>query len=344
MKSREAIIAFARESLGLSPDLNVELFPFEGRGSDRTYYRLLWGTGSSAILVHYKPDRIENTYYADIARFLLDIDIPVPEIFRHDPDGGFVLMEDLGDIDLWSLRNESWEVRRCLYQKALRIVHKLHSLPKCQFPFDRVRLTEAFGPILYRWERDYFKENFIAGLCRIDLEPGDSVRLEIELSALAERLSSGRQSLVHRDLQSQNVMIFREEPFLIDFQGMRFGTRFYDLGSILCDPYVSFSADERNELLRYYYDLAQDNTGWSGFQIAFWEASAQRMMQALGAYGFLGITKGLKNYLDHVPGGIRNLRAAAENVVSLPILREVCVRCEEAMRNSRLSIRDSRLV
>ena len=65
--------------------------------------------------------------------------------------------------------------------------------------------------------------------------------LETELSALGERLSGTGRCLVHRDLQSQNVMIRDGEPFLIDFQGMRFGSPFYDLGSLLCDPYVDFS-------------------------------------------------------------------------------------------------------
>jgi N-acetylmuramate 1-kinase len=134
-------------------------------------------------------------------------------------------------------------------------------------------------------------------------------------------------------------MIFKNEPYLIDFQGMRFGTRFYDLGSILCDPYVNFSTSERMDLLAFYYGLSDPEMDWIVFQNAFWEASAQRLMQALGAYGFLGITKGLKSYLLHVPAGIRNLRMAAENAASLPILLEVCNKID-----SKLGIRDSGLV
>jgi len=135
---------------------------------------------------------------------------------------------------------------------------------------------------------------------------------------------------VHRDLQSQNVMLWQDEPYLIDFQGMRFGSRFYDLGSLLCDPYVTFSPAERGELLLFYYRLSDEELDWKSFQNAFWEASAQRLMQALGAYGFLGLAKGLKNYLTHVPAGLRNLRAAAENAESLPHLLDICTRCQRA--------------
>jgi hypothetical protein len=327
MSTTEDLIRFAQRSLGLARDSAAGLTPLEGRGSDRAYYRFAWNHGNSAILIHYKPGRIENTYFADIALFLSENGIPVPRLIGHDPTECFLLVQDLGNTDLWALRNEFWKVREKLYQKTLRIVHKLHSFPQAEFPSDRVRVAEAFGPNLYKWERDYFKENFLEGLCAIKLEPGFSLRLESELAALAERLSSGRPTLVHRDLQSQNVMICADEPFLIDFQGMRFGTRCYDLGSILCDPYVHFFENERIELLSFYHELSGADCDWSSFQTAFWEASAQRLMQALGAYGFLGLKKGLKSYLSHVPSATRNLRMAASNAGSLPALLELCDRC-----------------
>ncbi len=337
MESQDEVAAFVRTSLGLSQQVNVELTPFEGRGSDRTYFRFRWGSKDSVIVVRYQPSRIENAYYPDIAMFLQENGIPVPQIILHDAVGCFILMKDLGDTDLWLLRDSPWKTREELYQKTLTIVHRLHSYPEQIFPASRVRLMESFGPNLYRWERNYFKDNFVGALCGIRLEPDFEHQLENELAALAERLSGGRRSLVHRDLQSQNVMVHEEEVFLIDFQGMRFGTRFYDLGSLLCDPYVSLSGNERLDLLVFYYGLSKPELDWSGFQNMFWEASAQRLMQALGAYGFLGITRGLKSYLAHVPAGLRNLRIATENVVSLPKLREVCIQCGEALGNSKLA-------
>jgi aminoglycoside/choline kinase family phosphotransferase len=327
----DEVISFAREALGLSPDVEVYLSPFEGRGSDRTYFRFRWGPENSAIVVHYQMTRVENSYYADIALFLSEINVPVPEIIRHDPVQRFIIMNDLGDTDLWTLRNAPWDIRRVNYRKTLRIVQRLHSYSEQRFPFDRVRLMEPFGPAFYKWERDYFKENFVSALCSVQLEGAAAEQLEAELAGLAVRLASGRHSLVHRDLQSQNVMLWEDQPYLIDFQGMRFGSRFYDLGSLLCDPYVTISPAERNELLLFCYELSDEELDWKSFQDAFWDASAQRLMQALGAYGFLGLVKGLKNYLMHVPAGLRNLRAAAENADSLPHLLDLCTRCERSL-------------
>ena len=328
--SKDTMIAFAREALGLSESVSVRLDPLAGRGSDRIYFRLTWNHTASAILVHYDPKRIENVFHADIATFLRDINVPVPRVFRHDPAACLILMEDLGETDLWSARNSPWKTRRVLYQKTLFVVQRLHSYPGQEFPSGRVRLMEGFGPDLYRWERDYFRDHFVKGVCRMEIEPALEQEIERELAALADRLGGLPRSLVHRDLQSQNVMIRNEEPFLIDFQGMRFGSLFYDLGSLLCDPYVEFSDEERDDLLSFYYGLSGQDLDWGSFQTCFWEASAQRLMQALGAYGFLGLKKGLKAYLEHIPAGLQNLLRAAARVASLPRLLELSRACQKA--------------
>ena len=335
MISHEDMIRFARDALGISESVSIELSSIEGRGSDRTFFRINWNHGDSAILVHYDSKREENGYYADIATFLREIDVPVPRLIRHDPAGCLIVMEDLGDTDLWSFRKTPWEIRRAVYQKTLTIVHRLHSFPKDDFPSGHLRLAEGFGPRLYRWERDYFRDHFVADVCGIKLGPSFQKELEAELSGLAERLAGTVRCLVHRDLQSQNVMIRDGEPFLIDFQGMRFGSPFYDLGSLLCDPYVGFSGSEQVELLSFYYSLSKWDLDWAAFQNAFWEASAQRLMQALGAFGFLGLRKGLKAFLEHMPSGLRNLQCAASHVTSLPRLQELCHVCQRAIEGRR---------
>jgi hypothetical protein len=254
-------------------------------------------------------------------------------------------MEDLGDTDLWSLRKTSWETRRAFYQKTLTIVHRLHSFPEKDFPSGRVRLMKGFGHDLYRWERNYFRDHFVKDVCGIKLEPSFERELEEELSNLAEKLLKTKCCLMHRDLQSQNVMIRGGEPFLIDFQGMRFGSPFYDLGSLLCDPYVypepkaervNFSENDRDELLSFYYGLSKWDIDWATFQNTFWEASAQRLMQALGAYGFLGCKKGLKAFLKHIPAGLHNLLRAASHVAFLPRLKELSLSCQSVIEQKEL--------
>jgi aminoglycoside/choline kinase family phosphotransferase len=332
------MVDFARESMGLPVSSSFELTPLAARGSDRTFFRLTWDNNGSAILIHYDPKRVENAYYADISIFLQSIDVSVPKLIRHDRADCLILMEDLGNEDVWSFRGAPWAVRSTLYQKTLVILHRLHCVSEKNFPSRRVRLMEGFGPDLYRWERDYFREHFVSGICKIELEPSRERELESELCALAARLDGTKRSLVHRDLQSQNIMVRDEEPFLIDFQGMRFGSPFYDLGSLLCDPYVVFSDREIDELLSFYYKLSEQNIDWPSFRGCFWEAAAQRLMQALGAYGFLGITKGLTAFLAHIPAGLNNLKRAASHAALLPFLTELSQSCLKEIERNNLPL------
>ena len=330
MMDRAQVRAFAESALGLRPGTEIAWRQLSERGSDRTYFRLEWEETRSALLMHYDPARRENTNFAGIASFLESIKIPVPRVLGHDPQLCCMVLQDLGDIDLWGMRLAPWETRRDLYSKTLLAIARLHAFPAELFPKDRITLADSFGPQLYRWERNYFMDNFVARFCNLGVESRDERQLETELGGLAGRLEELPLSLVHRDLQSQNVMLSEQCPFFIDFQGMRFGTLFYDLGSLLYDPYVRFEEIEREALLLYYFNHSNTGMDWDSFRTAFLEASAQRLMQALGAYAFLGIQKGLKEYLSHIPLGLSNLQEAAKMAGTLPQLEKLACRCGEA--------------
>ncbi len=323
---RKEILNFAQEVLDIKGAINIS--PLEKRGSDRNFFRLKWKGMNSVILIHYDPHRIENNYYADIAIFLHKIGIPVPKLIHHDQVRCLILIEDLGDTNLWSLRDTPWENRKVIYKKILSIAYKLHSFQEENPSLGTIRLMEAFDPELYRWEQRYFIDNFIRDFLGIELEPPYFKELDMELSYLAERLSRGKRSLIHRDLQSHNVMLHNGEAFFIDFQGMRLGNPFYDLGSLLFDPYVNLTEAERKELLYFYYSLAKRDIDLDDFKIIFMEASSQRLMQCLGAYGFLALKKGIKSYLKYIPSAIRNLKLVTSNLNSLPRLHGLSLECE----------------
>lgn len=341
------MLQFARQALGLREEVTFHMMPGGKGGSIRTFRRIQYGDSSTAVFMHYDRSHKENSYYAAIAQFLRNIGISVPLVMAHDPHKGFIVMEDLGDSDLWSFRHEPWIARSAYYRKTLIIAHRLHTFPLEEFPSRKVPLMEQFSPDLYRWERNYFYENFVQAVCGIDLIPSDRSDLEAELKGLSDRLENIKPGLVHRDLQSQNIMICKGEPVLIDFQGMRFGNLFYDLGSLLYDPYVPLTEGERIELLRYYYlfwilgrneihvrdERRMLSLTWIYFLDMFREASAQRLMQALGAYGFLGLKRGISAFLNHIPHGIANLIDASTRAKHLPRLKSLALRCQHALLN-----------
>jgi len=49
----------------------------------------------------------------------------------------------------------------------------------------------------------------------------------------------------------------------------------------------------------------------------------QRLMQALGAYSFLGLIKGHKHFLKYVPDALRSLRAVVAKIENLQPLESL---------------------
>lgn len=306
--------------------VDIQYDPIKKGGSDRNFYRVRVPSGSTFIFMEYGTEVEENAYWTGINRFMTDIGMPTPRIVAYDQKKRFLLLEDLGDIDLYALRTLPWRKRRHYYLTALSEIHRLHQIPLSDLP-PSLKLTEGYDQSLYAWEHNYFKENFVEAVCGLSF-PGSWMRdWTEELDALIERLQKIPPCLIHRDFQSQNIMIKNDRPVFIDFQGMRTGNLFYDLGSLICDPYVTFSPAEKNELIAFYYRIMEPNYSLDQFTDYFWEGAAQRLMQALGAYGFLGLKKSKPDFLRHTATGIKNLVTAASNAGTLPVLNELAANC-----------------
>jgi aminoglycoside/choline kinase family phosphotransferase len=280
--------------------MSTTVEPIEKGGSGRKFWRIRTG-GDPCILVHYRLDRADNAGYADIARFLTRIGVRVPEIFLHDAAEGVLVMEDVGSDDLFSFRNAPWPGRRRLYESTIEQIALLHT--RAHLADDRPPLQPPFDEALYTWEQDYFIEHCLGR--HFKMSAGDIAGHvdRTHLREIAARLAAEPRCLVHRDFQSQNVMIRDGHPAFIDFQGLRPGLAQYDLASLLLDPYVSLPAAERETLFAHYLAVAHPENP-THFRSLYDLCAMQRLMQALGAYGKLGHTDARLHFLEHIPAAI----------------------------------------
>jgi hypothetical protein len=300
-------------------EAKVRITRIEKGGSDRKFYRVRCSTEQTIILVKYNLEREENRHYVEIAEFLAAHEIRAPKIYFHDPAEGLIWIEDLGKIDLWSQRGESWMVRRAFYESALGEIVKLHCLPEETTRAIQKNLPAEFDAALYRWEQNYFFENCLGRFFGVEANELSELAALPSLGQIAEELALRPRLLVHRDFQSQNIIIRNGQAHLIDFQGMRPGLAEYDLASLLFDPYVTFSRAECEELLADY-ETKRREAGRplaSDWRSVFRRCGIQRLMQALGAYGFLGLVKGNKAFLDHIPAAMQSLRSLAGEIPEL---------------------------
>jgi N-acetylmuramate 1-kinase len=318
MVAREDILTLTSARFPHTADSPAEVVALEKGGSDRNFHRIRNGE-NSMIFVKYSDRKEENRHYVDIARFLAGVGVPVPGVFEHDPQEGLIWMQDMGEDDLWSHRNEPWSVRRPLYESTLDAVLAMHTSATDAVSGVDLHLERVFDADLYRWEQGYFFDNCLGTHFGIDGAELETLRSLPALNDAAEHLASLPRVLVHRDFQSQNVMIQHDRAWLIDFQGMRFGLPQYDLASLLHDPYVTLLEAEKAELLTYYKSrLAATGTAIPpDFDTVFDWCSVQRLMQALGAYGFLGHHKGRADFLVHIPAARATLCRVASRLDGL---------------------------
>ncbi len=306
----------------------VKIVPIEKGGSGRKFYRIRFSPEQSIVLLKYTGEHSENQRYVEIAEFLTDHAIRAPKIYFHDPAEGLIWLEDLGERDLWSYREESWSVRRPLYESALEAIAHLHRVSEADSAAIRKDLPEQFDAVLYLWEQHYFFEQCLGRHFGVASETLRELTALPALHAIAERLASFPRVLVHRDFQSQNIIVREEEAYLIDFQGMRPGLAEYDFASLLYDPYVCLTRAERAELIAFYRERAEvyDPEFAEKLQLC----ALQRLMQALGAYGYLGLVRGHQGFLEHIPAALGSLGEVLAGIPGFDPLRTTVTNLLEA--------------
>lgn len=289
--------------------------PLSPRGSARGFTRVCCGA-ATAMAVQYDPARQENAWYARHARFLHARGLPVARVLADDPAGCATLFEDLGDTSLEAVVPGLPEVAvERQYRAVLDVVLRLHrSAAAAQRA--RLPLMPAFRPVLYRWERAYFAEHMLRG--RAGVSAREAAAIQRELAGVGRRLAQEPLVLVHRDLQSSNVLLADGRPHLIDFQGMRLGPAVYDLASLLCDPYVGLPGPLRGRLLDYY---AERSGRPAAIRARFWDGAVQRLAQALGAFARLGAQRETASFARHITPALAMLREALAHVPGCGRLR-----------------------
>jgi aminoglycoside/choline kinase family phosphotransferase len=101
---------------------------------------------------------------------------------------------------------------------------------------------------------------------------------------------------------------------VIDVQGARIGPPEYDLASLVEDPYADLPVERREGLIDRYLR----GSGSSAASIAIVESRRRyaacvihRLLQALGAFAYLGGRLGKPGFLEHAPAALRTLRLRA---------------------------------
>jgi NDP-sugar pyrophosphorylase family protein len=278
-------------------------------GSERKYYRIR-AADKSEVLMQCCEDDPDFNRQLEYTKFFRKCSVPVPELLRYSEGKKQAVFEDAGDISLYSYLKCTRSSRTIekIYRKildALLLIHldatdRVHECPLLE--------NRLFDHDYFKWETDYFLEEYIKGVNNITL--GNEEGIQRDLENLASKADSFVKAVIHRDFQSQNIMVMPgREIRIIDYQGARIGPPAYDIASLLWDPYVALERGLRESLLDYYAGkLNSARPDISDFYTSLLTCRLQRHMQALGAYGYLSHKMGKHYFMKYIPQGLRLLK------------------------------------
>ncbi len=297
-------------------------------GSDRKYFRISDGS-KTAVLMQCPPSDPDYQRHIIYTRFFRNNSVPVPELLAAEGDRGlnpafssrghsYALFEYLGDLSLysWLQCRRKTELVEKMYQRVLDILVRIHTDVTRSVADCLLLKSRLFDYDHLRWETDYFIDRFVHGLKGMTLT--NRKALVHEFHELALRVDYFPKTVIHRDFQSQNIMIAEgDTPRIIDYQGARMGPPAYDLASLLWDPYVELGGPLRERLLAYYIDkfvASSQALAREDFLRTLLPCRLQRHMQALGAYGYLSREKQKTYFLKYIPRCLSYLRSETDMV------------------------------
>src|ERR1700704_192701 len=96
---RDRVDRYLRDS-GLA-DRHARVVPLTGDASDRKYFRVIPADGTSIVLaLHAGPIEFASQPFANVARLLQQVPLPVPLVLDHSDALGIIALQDLGDVTL----------------------------------------------------------------------------------------------------------------------------------------------------------------------------------------------------------------------------------------------------
>ena len=273
--------------------INEEIRP---DGSDRQFCRIIWSGRPAVEIIPGPAGGIqEASSFFYIGKHLLSKGVPAPEIFSFEKDTGRLIVEDLGHTRFYEkvvtlLNHKNYTELLEAYRQGIDILCHMQVLGRQDFDTSWCWQEPVYDARLaLEKECFYFLNAFLLDYLGFK---GPCQGLEHELQGLAAMVDdvAGEKYFLHRDFQSRNIMIKNGQMKIIDFQAGRLGPRGYDLAAFLHDPYPNIPWEMRMELFDYYCAKMKEldeNFSRQVFELQFHLLSILRLLQALGAYGFL---------------------------------------------------------
>ena len=304
---------------------NARIVPLTGDASDRRYFRVISPEGGSSVLaLHAGAIDFASLPFANVARLLRQVPLPVPAILGHSDALGIVALQDLGDVTLQAhLGAASPAEHRALYRQAVALIALLQrrgaelasdAYPPYSITFDVEKLT---------WELNFFVRHFLEAYRGVTLREEERAAFDEEWLAMARELAAEPRVLCHRDYHSRNLMLHRRPAST----SSTFRTRGWGPTPTIwrrcCAIRMSTSRIASSTSFLRISSRSGGVADAAEFRRRFDLMALQRNLKALGTFGYQTTTRRNPVYIQYIP---RTLNYARMTLEKYPASR-ACARC-----------------
>ncbi|MFC2146504.1 phosphotransferase, partial [Acidobacteriota bacterium] len=269
----------------------TQIKKIRGEASNRAFYRVFFNNYSLVAMVYPTVNHEEIEKIVKLTDTYLKHRINVPKI-KEIIDDRVILQEDLGDL---------------LAQKAFSMFKKQ----------ERKKVLETVADILIRlkgvsatytnaildtarmkWEMDFFLTHFAREY--LTKESHTIKDLQARLYRMVERIQP-INTFAHRDFHSRNMLVHKNDIYLVDFQDSLNASPWYDLVSFAFDCYLDLKS-QREFLLNCLKER-----GMKVDEEQFYITALQRNIKALGTFGYQVTIKKNLSYKKYIPRTLRHI-------------------------------------
>ena len=264
-----------------------------GDASSRQYFRAK--SSHSSILLCLCPESEINRKFVDVANVYSAHSILVPAIYSVLRQGHLILLEDLGDHSfLDSIKPLVQEKKQAAYMDLFKLANDVSLIKDDIFPvFDkewiereRIMLVNGLRAAKVCTEKETVDFND-------DLIKNNEKELIIKSDYVPQ----------HRDFHGRNIQVRDNRHYIIDFQDTFLSNSYYDIVSLVYDPYSDLTLDSRESLVVEYQSIQKQFN-----HKQFFATARQRLWKAIGTYLNQHYVYQKSGYLNYIKSTCQILR------------------------------------
>ena len=288
----------------------------KGDASERKFFRKR-NNKISKIIIHSSINKRKNLLnYDSVNKILLKNKIRAPKLIRENYKNNLIEIEDLGDKTLFKIFQKCKNNRKIkLYKKVIDELIKLQKIKTKQiknFKNKNYKIPNYSYDIL-KGEVNLFFDWYLKYKSKKDWNATNSKKIRTLIYKLLKSLKLKNKVFVHRDFHISNLILYKEQIYLIDNQDAVFGNPAYDLCSLVDDVRYETTNSLKNKLINYYQSKKKINFSKKDFLNDFEIHSIIRNLKIIGIFTRLSIRDKKHEYLKLIPHAWKLLKNRLKN-------------------------------